>query len=109
MWKMLLEVHSLLDKESKNDIKNRIYLNSTKAARRWGLLSENVDYKIKWIKCLQPSILGDSFICEYCNKRRFPGGSVINNLPAKTRDVLLIPRLEDPLEKELSTHSSILI
>ena len=28
---MLLEVHSLLDKEGKNDIKNQIYLNYTKA------------------------------------------------------------------------------
>ena len=29
---MLLEVHSLLGKEGKNDIKNQIYLNCTKAA-----------------------------------------------------------------------------
>ena len=28
---MLLEVHSLLDKEGKNDNKNQIYLNCTKA------------------------------------------------------------------------------
>ena len=48
-------------------------------------------------------------MCEYCNKRRLPGGSVVNNLPAKTRDVLLIPRLEDPLEKEMSSHCSILV
>ena len=36
---------------------------------------------------------------------------VIKNLPANTghtRDAGLIPGLEDPLEKEIATHSSIL-
>ena len=34
----------------------------------------------------------------------FPGGSVVKNLPANAGDV----GLEDPLEKEMATHSSIL-
>ena len=41
-------------------------------------------------------------------KRDFPGGSVVKNLPA-VQD-MWVPSLgrEDPLEKELATHSSIL-
>ena len=39
---------------------------------------------------------------------RFPGGSVIKNLPANTGDMGLIFGQEDPLEKEMATHSSIL-
>ena len=38
----------------------------------------------------------------------FPGGSVVKNLPAMAGDVGLIPGSEDPLEKEMGTHSSIL-
>ena len=41
----------------------------------------------------------------------FPGGSLVKNLPANSgsaRDVCLIPEHEDPLEKEVATHSSIL-
>ena len=41
----------------------------------------------------------------------FPGGSVVKNLPANTGDtgdVGLIPGEKDPLEKEMTTHSSIL-
>ena len=38
----------------------------------------------------------------------FPDGSVIKNPPANTGDAgLLIPGLEDALEKEMATHSSI--
>ena len=36
----------------------------------------------------------------------FPGGSVVKNLPAMAGDVGLIPGSEDPLEKEMGTHSS---
>ena len=36
------------------------------------------------------------------------GTSVIKNLPASTGDLGSIPGLEDPLEKEMATHSSIL-
>ena len=38
----------------------------------------------------------------------FPGGSVVENLPANAGDKGLIPGLEDPLEKEIATYSSIL-
>ena len=41
----------------------------------------------------------------------FPGGTVVNNLPANAgvaRDPGLIPGLEDPLQKEVANHSSVL-
>ena len=44
----------------------------------------------------------------------FPGGSVVNNLPATVGDARdegdmgLIPGQEDPLEEGMATHSSIL-
>ena len=43
------------------------------------------------------------------NKGGFPGGSVVKNLPAKQE--IQVPSLgwEDLLEKEMATHSSILV
>jgi len=38
----------------------------------------------------------------------FPGGSVGKNSPANAGDMGSIPGQEDPLEKEMATHSSIL-
>ena len=38
----------------------------------------------------------------------FPDGSVVKNLPAHAGDTDLILGQEDPLEKEIATHSSIL-
>ena len=38
----------------------------------------------------------------------FPGGSVVKIPPANAGDMGLIPGWEDPLEKEMATHSSIL-
>ena len=41
----------------------------------------------------------------------FPGGTVVKNLPVKaggTRALSSIPGREDPLEKEMATHFSIL-
>ena len=38
----------------------------------------------------------------------FPSGSVVKNPPANTGDTGLILGKEDPLEKEMATHSSIL-
>ena len=38
----------------------------------------------------------------------FPSGSVVNNLPAKQETQVQILGQEDPLEKEMATHSSIL-
>ena len=41
-------------------------------------------------------------------ERGFPGGSVVKNLPVNAVDTDSIPGLEDPLEKEMANHSSIL-
>ena len=38
----------------------------------------------------------------------FPGGSVVKNLPAKQGTQIWSLRWENPLEKEMATHSSIL-
>ena len=38
----------------------------------------------------------------------FPGDSVVKNPSANARDIGSVPRWEDPLEKEMATHSSIL-
>ena len=38
----------------------------------------------------------------------FSGGSVVKNLPANAGDWGSIPGSEDPLEKEMAIHSSIL-
>ena len=38
----------------------------------------------------------------------FPGGTVVKNSSAKAGDTGLIPGREDPLEKEMTSHSSIL-
>ena len=38
----------------------------------------------------------------------FPGGSVLKNLPSNVGEAGLIPGQEDPLEKGMATHSSIL-
>ena len=42
------------------------------------------------------------------NKISVISSSVVRNLPAQAGDVSLIPGLEDPLEKEMATHSGIL-
>ena len=47
----------------------------------------------------------------YHSHRGFPDSAVIKNPPANaedTRDAGSVPGLEDPLEKEMATHSSIL-
>ena len=41
-------------------------------------------------------------------RQGFPGDSVIKNLPANTGGMGLIPGLEDPLEKEMTTQCSVL-
>ena len=38
----------------------------------------------------------------------FPGGSVVKNLPSKQETQVQSLGWEDPLEKEMATHSSIL-
>ena len=47
-------------------------------------------------------------IFNYNKERGFPGGSVVKNAPANAGDSGLILGQEDPLEKEMATHSSIL-
>ena len=42
------------------------------------------------------------------NKMVFPGGTVVKNPPAKQEMCVLSLGQEDPLEKEMATHSSIL-
>ena len=44
----------------------------------------------------------------YFQSVSFPGSLVVKNLPSSAGDMGLIPGLEDPLEKEMATHSSIL-
>ena len=41
-------------------------------------------------------------------RRGFPGGSVVKNLPANAGDLGLIPWSGRSLEKEMTTHSSVL-
>ena len=43
----------------------------------------------------------------YCVGLGFPGGLAVKNPPASAGDMSLISRWEDPLEKEMATHSSI--
>ena len=44
----------------------------------------------------------------YSSLKGFPGSSQVKYPPASARDEGLIPGQEDPLEKEMATHSSIL-
>ena len=49
------------------------------------------------------------FILSYpVNKRGFPGGSVVKNLPANEEDTSLIPGLGTSPGVEMATHSNIL-
>ena len=43
-----------------------------------------------------------------CCIKGFPGGSVVKNLPANAEDWVGSLGREDPLEKEMASHSSIL-
>ena len=43
-----------------------------------------------------------------CSYASFPGGSVVKNLPAKQETWFRFLGQEEPLEKEMATHSSIL-
>ena len=50
-------------------------------------------------------------LCTSCNlSKGFPGGAVVENSPANAGDMDSVPSLgqEDPLEKGMATHSSIL-
>ena len=45
---------------------------------------------------------------QYLTREGFPGGSVVKNLPAMQETWVQSLGWEDPLEKEMATHSSIL-
>ena len=49
-----------------------------------------------------------SFEGQQAGTEGFPGGSVVKNPLAYSRDTVSIPWSEDPLGKEMATHSSIL-
>ena len=51
---------------------------------------------------------GDAFEVEHCDPEGFPGGSVVKNLPAIQEAQIRSLGQQDPLEKEMATHSSIL-
>ena len=51
--------------------------------------------------------LGSLFAC-LPHWKGFPGGSLVKNLPDNAGDVVWSLGGEDPLEKEMSTHSNIL-
>ena len=44
-----------------------------------------------------------------CAHWGFPGASVVKNLPAKQKTSVRPTGWKDPLEKEMATHSSILV
>ena len=47
-------------------------------------------------------------VTSYSTKEDFPGGSMVKNPPATQQTQLLLLGQEDPLEKEMATHPSIL-
>ena len=49
---------------------------------------------------------GNHFICLFRMFQGFPGGSVVKNLPAKQETQVRSMDWEDPLEKEMATHST---
>ena len=49
------------------------------------------------------------FMAEQFSIVGFPGGSVVKNPPAKQKVQVQSLGLEDPLEKEIATHSCILV
>ena len=51
------------------------------------------------------SLFHVSFAFPYCLYRDFPGGSDGKASACNAGDLSLIPGLEDPLEKEMTTHS----
>ena len=59
-----------------------------------------VKFRIKF----KISIFVNSYLCLWC----FPGGTVVKNLPAKQETWVRSLGQEDPLEKGMATHSSIL-
>ena len=60
----------------------------------------------KYVWC----IYTNTYKCIYISiQAGFPGGSETRNLPADVRDMASVPDWEDPLEKEMTNCSSILV
>ena len=71
----------------------------------------SLEYRFS-LKCSQTDTFGPIiyyFILCLILLEGFPDGSVVKNPPANARDMGLIPGQEDPLGKEMATHSSILV
>ena len=71
-----------------------------------------VNPSFSWIPCIsfggQINLYSDTFLCIRISTQRVPGGSVVKNLLAvQEMWVQSLPQ-EDPLEKEMATHSRIL-
>ena len=64
----------------------------------------SLDFRSARNLCLLNALL---FKWKYLNTGGLPGGSVVKNTPANTEDTSLILDREDPLEREMVTHSSI--
>ena len=59
--------------------------------------------------CKDSDVTKVTCICMHASSHMgFPGGSLGENPPANAGDVGLTPGLENPLENEMTTHSSIL-
>ena len=64
---------------------------------------------INYISSIQSSILSlSSHLCLAIFQTGFPGGSVVKNPPAKQKTQVRSLGQEDPLERGMATHSSIL-
>ena len=57
---------------------------------------------------LQSKIIFKILLCLIHSVKGFPGGSGVKNLPAVEETLVRSLGREDPLEKEMATHSSIL-
>ena len=57
---------------------------------------------------IKDSIIALLFVRYFYNIRGFPGGSAVKNQPAMQETQVRSLGREDPLEKEMATHSSIL-
>ena len=65
----------------------------------WNVEIEEISYLFKRIGCV-------TFPVPNFSGLGFPGGSVVENLPANAEEVVWSLGQEDPLEKEMATHSS---
>ena len=64
-----------------------------------GIISNMMLFQLLWLY---------NILCKCILVKSFPGGTVVKNLPAMQEMWVLSLGREDPLEKEMATHSSIL-